>query len=127
MIRVLESDGWYQVGTKGSHRQFKHDARNWIGYRTRETQRCLGAWDTEQHPEAGGVKVMKYLIVIEKSATGYPADSPDLPGCVSTGATLEETEASMKEAMEFHIEGLKQEGLPIPKPSSLSSYVEVAA
>jgi predicted RNase H-like HicB family nuclease len=70
---------------------------------------------------------MKYLIVIEKSATGYPAYSPDLPGCASTGATLDETEANMKEAMEFHVEGLKQEGLSIPKPSSLPSHVEVAA
>ena len=70
---------------------------------------------------------MKYLIVIEKSETGYSAYSPDLPGCVSTGATPEETEANMKEAIELHIEGLKEEGLSIPKPSSLSSYVEVAA
>lgn len=70
---------------------------------------------------------MKYLIVIEKSETGYSAYSPDLPGCVSTGATPEDTEANMKEAIEFHIEGLKEEGLSIPKPSSLSSYVEVAA
>jgi len=70
---------------------------------------------------------MKYLIVIEKSHTGYSAYSPDLPGCVSTGITPEETEANMKEAIEFHIDGLKEEGLSVPKPSSSSSYVEVAA
>jgi predicted RNase H-like HicB family nuclease len=70
---------------------------------------------------------MKYLVVIEKSGAGYSAYSPDLPGCVSTGATPEETEAKMKEAVEFHIEGLKEEGLSVPEPSSLSSYVEVAA
>jgi predicted RNase H-like HicB family nuclease len=70
---------------------------------------------------------MKYLIIIEKSNTGYSAYSPDLPGCVSTGDTPEETEQNMREAIEFHIEGLKEEGYEIPKPTSISSYVEIAA
>jgi len=70
---------------------------------------------------------MKYLIIIEKSNVGYSAYSPDLPGCVSTGATPDETEQNMREAIEFHIEGLKAEGYEIPKPSSRSSYVEIAA
>lgn len=70
---------------------------------------------------------MKYLIVIEESETGYSAYSPDIPGCVSTGGTQEETLANMREAIAFHIEGLREEGFPIPKPSSVSSYVEVAA
>jgi predicted RNase H-like HicB family nuclease len=70
---------------------------------------------------------MKYLIVIEKTETGYSAYSPDLPGCVSTGTTLEETERNMKEAIEFHIDGLKAEGFPVPAPATRSAYVEVAA
>ncbi len=70
---------------------------------------------------------MKYLIIIEKSETGYSAYSPDLAGCVSTGITAEETEMNMREAIEFHIDGLKEDGYDIPKPSSRSSYVEVAA
>ncbi|MEX2488024.1 MAG: type II toxin-antitoxin system HicB family antitoxin [Pseudomonadales bacterium] len=70
---------------------------------------------------------MKYLIVIEKSETGYSAYSPDLPGCVSTGQTLEETERNMHEAISFHIEGLREEGYELPQPTSRSSYVEVAA
>ena len=70
---------------------------------------------------------MKYLIVLEKNETGYSAYSPDLPGCVSTGQSSEETEANMKEAIEFHIEGLKADGFPIPEPSTQSAYVEVAA
>jgi predicted RNase H-like HicB family nuclease len=70
---------------------------------------------------------MKYLIIIEKSDTGYSAYSPDLPGCVSTGSTPEVTEKNMQEAIEFHIDGLKQEGYEIPKPTSRSSYVEIAA
>ena len=70
---------------------------------------------------------MRYLIVIEKSDTGYSAYSPDLPGCVSTGATREEAESNMREATSFHIEGMREDGLDIPIPTSYSSYVEVAA
>ena len=70
---------------------------------------------------------MKYLIVIEKSESGYSAYSPDLPGCVSTGPTREEAEQNMREAIEFHIEGLRAEGYGIPEPSSSSCYIEVAA
>jgi len=70
---------------------------------------------------------MKYLIIIEKSETGFSAYSPDLPGCVSTGTTTEETEVNMREAIEFHIDGLKEEGYKIPEPTSRSSYVEIAA
>ncbi len=69
----------------------------------------------------------KYLIIIEKTGTGYSAYSPDLPGCVATGKTREETEKEMKEAVEFHIEGLRRHGEPVPKPSSLASYCEIAA
>jgi predicted RNase H-like HicB family nuclease len=70
---------------------------------------------------------MKYLIVIEKSQTGYSAYSPDLPGCVSTGDTIEETEQNMREAISFHLDGLMEEGYEITKPTSRSSYIEIAA
>ena len=70
---------------------------------------------------------MKYLVVIEKTQTGYSAYSPDVLGCVSTGATLEEVNQNMKDAIAFHIDGLIEEGLEIPKPSTYSTYVEVAA
>lgn len=71
--------------------------------------------------------MMQYLIVIEKTETGYSAYSPDLPGCVSTGATREEVEQNMRDAIEFHLDGLKAEGLEIPQPTTSSAYVEVAA
>ena len=70
---------------------------------------------------------MKYLIILEKTSTGYSAYSPDLPGCVSAGDTAEDTEANMREAIEFHIEGMREEGLSIPIPQSRASYIEVAA
>ncbi len=70
---------------------------------------------------------MQYLIVIEQTSTGYSGYSPDLPGCVSTGKTREEVTANMQEAIEFHLEGLKLEGLEVPQPTSSSAYIEVAA
>ncbi len=70
---------------------------------------------------------MQYLIVIEKTETGYSAYSPDLEGCVATGDSKDKVEQNMREAIEFHIDGLRQEGISIPPPSSYSSYVEVPA
>jgi predicted RNase H-like HicB family nuclease len=69
---------------------------------------------------------MKYLIVIEPTDTGYSAYSPDLPGCASTGATRDECENNMHEAIEFHLDGLRLEGEPIPQPSSSAAFVEIA-
>ena len=70
---------------------------------------------------------MRYLIIIEESDTGYAAYSPDLDGCVATGASLEQVEASMREAVEFHIETLKASGLDVPQPNAYVTYVEGAA
>lgn len=64
----------------------------------------------------------KFLIVIEKSETGYSAYSPDLPGCVATGKTAKEAERRMYEAVEMHIQGMLEDGTPIPEPSSSSVY-----
>jgi predicted RNase H-like HicB family nuclease len=69
----------------------------------------------------------KYLIVIERTDSGYSSYSPDLPGCVSTGKSREEAERNMREAIEFHVEGLRQEGYPVPEPQATSSYVELPA
>lgn len=70
---------------------------------------------------------MQYLIVIEKTGTGFSAYSPDLPGCAATGATHEEIEQNIRDAIEFHIEGLRKEGWKVPKPSSYSTYIDVPA
>ena len=67
----------------------------------------------------------RYLIVIETTGTGFSAYSPDLLGCVSTGATRTKVEANMKEAIEFHLDGMKEEGYPIPKPTAESAYLEI--
>ena len=69
----------------------------------------------------------KYLIVIEKTDSGYSSYSPDLAGCIAAGKTREEVERNMREAIEFHIDGLRQEGYPVPEPQTSSSYVELPA
>jgi len=69
----------------------------------------------------------KYLIVIEPTETGYSAYSPDLDGCVSTGRTRQEVEQNMREAIAFHLEGLRLEGMETPSPHAYSAYVEVPA
>jgi predicted RNase H-like HicB family nuclease len=68
---------------------------------------------------------MRYAVVIEKGERNYSAYVPDLPGCVSVGDTLEEAKAEIREAIEFHLEGMHEDGLPIPQPSSWAEYVEV--
>ena len=70
---------------------------------------------------------MRYAIVIENAGANFSAYVPDLPGCVATGATVEEAESSIREAIEFHLEGMRADGTPIPPPSSRVDYVEVAA
>jgi predicted RNase H-like HicB family nuclease len=70
---------------------------------------------------------MRYAIVIEKAENNYSAYVPDLPGCVATGATIAEVEAQTREAIEFHLEGLREDGLPVPAPASRVDYVDIAA
>jgi len=67
---------------------------------------------------------MRYAVIIEKGETSYGAYVPDLPGCVAAAETKEEVEALIREAIGFHIEGLREEGLPVPEPSSFFEYVE---
>lgn len=68
----------------------------------------------------------RYLVVIEKAEGNYSAYSPDLPGCIATGSTVEETKKNMADAVNFHIDGLKSEGLPIPEGEASSEYVTVS-
>ena len=70
---------------------------------------------------------MKYLIVIEETDTGFSAFSPDLEGCIATGSTREDVEKSIKEAIDFHLDGLREDGYEIPSPHTYSTYMEVSA
>ena len=67
---------------------------------------------------------MRYAIVIEKGPENYSAYVPDLPGCVSIGSTVSEAEENIKEAILFHIDGLKEDGLSVPEPTTICEYIE---
>jgi predicted RNase H-like HicB family nuclease len=69
---------------------------------------------------------MKYAVVIEKAQSNYSAYVPDLPGCVAAASTIEEVEKEIREAIEFHIEGMRKDGEAVPQPSSSVEYIEVA-
>jgi len=68
----------------------------------------------------------RFLIVVEKAGSNFSAYSPDLPGCVATGGTPEETKARMQAAIDMHVQGLREDHLPIPEPSTIAEYVEIA-
>ena len=71
--------------------------------------------------------IVKYTVVIERAPTNYAAYVPDLPGCVATGDTREELLKEIREAIEFHIESLREHGEPVPEPQSTAAVVEVGA
>jgi predicted RNase H-like HicB family nuclease len=68
--------------------------------------------------------MMRYAVVIEKAGRNYSAFVPDLPGCIATGPTVERVEAEIKKAIRFHIDGLREDGLPVPPPATIAAYVE---
>lgn len=73
-----------------------------------------------------GQASMRYAMIIEKGERNYSAYLPDLPGCVATGKTLDEVKQRMSKAIEMHLRGMREDGLPIPEPTSLVEYVEAA-
>ena len=70
---------------------------------------------------------MRYAVVIEKAEDNYSAYVPDLPGCVATGVTLKDVEAEIRDAIAFHLDGMRQDGVSIPVPSSQVEYIDIAA
>jgi predicted RNase H-like HicB family nuclease len=69
---------------------------------------------------------MRYAMIIEKGERNYSAYLPDMPGCIATGKTVEEVKRRMSEAVELHLRGLREDGLPVPEPTSMADYVEAA-
>jgi predicted RNase H-like HicB family nuclease len=84
----------------------------------------------EQHSQAGGLEgrtLVKYAVVFERTKRSYAAYVPDLPGCVATGATRADVEKRIREAIALHVEGLRRERLPVPRPAAWSDQIEVSA
>ena len=108
--------------------------QTWNRYGGRQAEFGRSSWYVECHTEAGWpqegemrMAVMRYMVVIERGETSWGAHVPDLPGCVAVGETREEVLQLIREAIELHIDGLKEDGLPVPVPSSEGEFVEVGA
>src|SRR5262245_21069954 len=114
-----------------SRRPSSVQASGEIGTRdgVRGDERRCGDRHAEEHLQASrssGAETMKrYAIVVEAAAANFSAYVPDLPGCVATGKSVAETERRLSEAIELHIQGLQEDGLPVPEPTSVVDYVEV--
>ena len=118
---VLMQDGWYLVATKGSHRQYKHPTKSGRVTVPGKPSDNLAPGTLSSILKTIGteeVGTMRCAIVIENAGDNYSAYVPDLPGCVATGSTVAETEAAIREAIQFHIDGLREDGAPIPPPTS---------
>jgi predicted RNase H-like HicB family nuclease len=92
----------------------------------RSSERRPSTGHSQQRSEAGRAEAMKFVVVYEKSASGWGAYVPDLPGVIATGHTKEGTRQLIREAIEFHLEGLREDNIPIPEPSASTEVVSVS-
>jgi predicted RNA binding protein YcfA (HicA-like mRNA interferase family)/predicted RNase H-like HicB family nuclease len=129
VLRLLQNDGWNLVATRGSHRQFKHASKPGRVTVPGKPSDDLAPGTLNSILKQASLKwgCMRYAIVIEKAEGNYSAYVPDLPGCVATGATVAEVESEIREAIVFHLDGLREDGMPVPPSASQVDYVEVAA
>ena len=127
---MLEDDGWYVARTRGSHRQHKHLVKTGTITVAGKDSVDMPRGTLNGILKRAGLKrcevVMRYAVVIEKGDTGFGAYVPDLPGCVAAADSREEVVRLIQGAIEFHIEGLKEDGQPIPEPSLSVEFVDVA-
>ena len=130
-IKMLESDGWRLLVTRGSHRQFKHPSKpgrvTVAGKPSDDIPPGTLSSILKQAGYRNEHEMKRYAIVIEKAEANFGGYVPDLPGCVATGATVEETESLLREAIALHLDGMREDGIPIPEPSSVVEYLELEA
>src|SRR6266446_3728210 len=131
VIRLLEEQGWYLARSKGSHRQFKNPDRPGTVTVSGKPSVDVPPGTLNSILKQAGLKwrnkELRYAVVVEKGETSFGAYVPDLPGCIAAADTKEEVLQLIHEAIEFHVEGLREDGQPIPEPSSSIEYIEVAA
>jgi predicted RNase H-like HicB family nuclease/predicted RNA binding protein YcfA (HicA-like mRNA interferase family) len=127
VIKLIEHDGWKLARTTGSHRHYHHPEKpGTVTVPWASVKGCAPRHARERF-KTGRVEVKQartYAVVFEKSATGYGAWVPDLPGCVTVGDTLPETERNIREAIQGHIEVMREHGESVPEPTT--SVQEIA-
>lgn len=127
-FRLLQHQEWFLAAQFGSHRQFKHVSKP--GSRVSlpgKPSDDLAHGTQRQHLGTSSPEVsftVRYAVVIERAEANYSAYVPNLRGCVATGATLQEVEAEIREAVAFHLDGIREDGLPIPAPTSTVETIE---
>lgn len=125
IIKMVESDGWSLARTRGSHRQYVHPTKRGVVTIAGNPSADLPRGTERSIPEAdgtvmGGATMSGYAIVVEQAEDGgYGAWSPEVPGCVALGATVDETVAEMRVAIKLHLELLAERGEPLPLPTAV--------
>jgi predicted RNase H-like HicB family nuclease/predicted RNA binding protein YcfA (HicA-like mRNA interferase family) len=129
VIKAMERDGWVLDRTRGDHRQYIHPTRSEAGTVTVPGHPGDGnaGGHAKLYTEKGGAEMKSYAVVFEKAANNWAAYVPDLPGCVTTGTTLEDTRRLIAEAIEFHIEGMRLHGETVPEPTAIAESIPVQA
>jgi predicted RNase H-like HicB family nuclease/predicted RNA binding protein YcfA (HicA-like mRNA interferase family) len=128
LLKLLRDDGWQHIRTTGSHLHFKHPIKPGLVTRTfrRKARSRCRTRNFAFHSQTGGTKMstMEYTVIIEPADDGtFSVYVPDLPGCVSTGATRQDAIESIREAIQGHIQTLRELGDPVPPPRSQSQTV----
>jgi len=139
VIRLIEDDDWMLSRTR-SHRQYKHPTKPGLVTIPGKPGKDFARRAAAEHPQTGwpprrptltirsrampDTNAPSYLIVIERADDGgYGAWAPDLPGCVALGDTIEDAERQMREAIAFHLEGLREQGEPVPEPTAVAAVM----
>jgi predicted RNase H-like HicB family nuclease len=123
----LFAEGWYRLPRKAtSHEQYKHPYKPGKGDVVRKGLRSRSARRVEGYSKAGRMVMSRYAVVIEKTPTGFSAYVPDLPGCIGTGQTVAEIEERMLKGIELHLTAMREDGDPIPEPTTLVRELEIA-
>ncbi len=128
IIKLIEEDGWFPVRTRGSHRHYEHLRKRGLVTVAGKpgVDVPIGTLKSILKHRIGRIIPMRYTVVIEQGPTSYGAYVPDLPGCIAAAETRAEVVSLIREAVEFHIETLREEGMPVPEPHSTAESVEIA-
>ena len=118
VLKLIRDDGWYQVTQEGSHRQFKHPVKSGRVTVAGHPSQEMAKGTVGNILKTGGFEMKEYAAVFERTSTGWSAYVPDLPGLGVAAKTRPQTEKLLRQGIQMHIAGLREDGLPIPEPQT---------